>query len=455
MTMKVLVLGATGLAHALVWKLFNSNRIDQLASMPGNGGASLLAPVASGRDNLTETVRWAYDEEFNVIVPADADVLGAGLVDEATPLKMAVWGPPKRSALLERSPLWAKEFLNRYKIPTATGRAFGDRATAERYLAAHPLPVMLHSDYPSEFDGAYTDRGAAMAALDGIFALPPKDDHFRGVVIEMPAAGPTVAYSCFTDGTTLLPLLPTRIYDRLDDGDAGWAAAGMGAHTSPTPLLSRIGAYIHTLVLEPLLIALQRENLPWWGILGVDCAITPAGPQVVRIRSTLGDPEAQVVLPRLEDDLFTLIAACNNRSLNTLPPLRWKPEASVGVTLVAQGYPHTFPTGLSIAGLNDLDPGVLAFHSETANPLGMNYVSVAVTMPEKRGLLGGFSSAFSEAMLVRPSGPSQLSTLGGRALTMVALGASLAEARTRAYQNLARVAMPRSYHRTDIGAQEL
>ncbi len=453
--MKVLVIGATGTAHALVWKLFNSDRIDQLASIPGNGGASMLAPVAPARETLTETVRWAYNEDFNVIVPADGDVLGEGLVDEATPLKMAVWGAPKRSALLQRSPLWSKEFLNRYKIPTSPGRAFGDRATAERYLAAHSLPVMLWSDYPSEFDGAYTDRGAAMAALDGIFALPLRDDHFRGVVIEAPAAGPTVAYSCFTDGTTLVPLLPARIYDRLDNDDAGWAAAGMGAHTSPTPLLERIGDYIHRLVMVPLLAALARENLPWWGILGVDCAITAAGPQVIRIRTTLGDPEAQVVLPRLQDDLFTLIAACNNRALHTLPPLRWKPEASVGVTLVAQGYPHTFPTGLSIGGLTELEAGVLAFQSETVNPVGMNYVSVMVQMPEKRGLLGGFGSAFSEAMLVRPSGPSQLSTQGGRVLTVVALGANLADARAKAYANLGRIALPRSYHRTDIGLHEI
>lgn len=455
MVMKVLVLGNSGVAHALVWKLFNSDRIDQLASAPGNGGASILAPIAPAHDTLKETVRWAYDEGFNVLVPADGTVLGAGLADEATPLKMAVWGAPKRSALVEHSPLWAKEFLNRYQIPTATGRAFGDRATAERYLAAHSLPVMLAGDYASEFDGAYSERGAAMAALEGIFALPPQEGHFRGVVIEAPPAGPTVAYSCLTDGTTLLPLLPVRVYDRLDDGDGGWAAPGMGAHTSATPLLTKVGEYIHKLVMEPLLAALKRENLPWWGILGVDCAISADGPKVLRIRTTLGDPEAQVVLPRLEDDLFTLIAACNNRSLHSLPPLRWKLGASVGVSLVAHGYPHAFPTGLSIKGVNDLDSGVLAFHNETINPTGMKYVPIEVQMPEKRSLFTGFGEAFSEAMLVRPSGPSQLSTAGGRALTVVALGPSLTEARAKAYANLSRITMPSAYHRSDIAIREI
>ena len=453
--MKVLVLGSSGVAHALVWKLFSSSQIDQLASLPGNGGASILAPIAPGQDTVKETARWAYDEEFNVIVPAEGGALTDGLVDEATPLKMAVWGPPRRSALVERSPLWAKEFLNRYKIPTATGRAFGDAATAERYLAAHTLPVMLAGDYPSEFDGAYMDRGSAMAALEGIFALPPRDGHFRGVVIEAPPAGPTVSYSCLTDGATMVPLLPARIYDRLDDGDGGWAAPGMGAHTSATPLLNKIGDYIHKLVMEPLLAALAQEKLAWWGILGVDCAVTPDGPKVTRIRTTLGDPEAQVVLPRLEDDLFPLIAACHNRSLHTLPPLRWKPGASVGVTLVAQGYPHSFPTGMAINGVSDLEPGVMAFHNETVNPGGLKYVSVQMQMPEKRSLISGFGDALSDAMLVRPSGPSQLSAMGGRALTVVALGDSLEAARARAYANLARISMQRSYNRSDIAAREI
>ncbi|HYF65896.1 MAG TPA: phosphoribosylglycinamide synthetase C domain-containing protein [Herpetosiphonaceae bacterium] len=453
--MKVLVHGSSGVAHALVWKLFNSSRIDQLASLPGNGGANILAPIAPGHGTIKESVRWAYDEEFNVIVPADGGALTDGLVDEATPLKVAVWGPPRRSALLERSPLWAKEFLNRYKIPTSAGRAFGDFATAERYLAAHSLPVMLAGDYPSEFDGAYMDRGSAMAALEGIFALPPRDGHFRGVVIEAPPAGPTVSFSCLTDGATLLPLLPARIYDRLDDGDGGWAAPGMGAHTSSSPLLGKVGEYIHKLVMEPLLAALRQENLAWWGVLGVDCAVTAEGPKVMRIRTTLGDPEAQAVLPRLEDDLFPLIAACNNRTLHTLPPLRWKPGASVGVTLVAQGYPHSFPTGMSIGGISDLEPGVMAFHSETVNPSGLSYVSVQMQMPEKRSLITGFGEALSDAMLVRPTGPTQLSTMGGRALTVVALGDSLEAARARAYANLGRITMQRSYNRTDIAAGEI
>ncbi|HEY1013859.1 MAG TPA: phosphoribosylglycinamide synthetase C domain-containing protein [Herpetosiphonaceae bacterium] len=460
--MKALILGANGPAHALVWKLFNSDRLDHIVSSPGNGGAGILAPIVAAKETVAATVQWAYEESFRLIVPATPEPLQEGLVEEATSMRIAAWGPPKQSALLTKSRLWAKEFLNRYQLPTAPGKAFGDFATAERYLASQSLPVLLWGDYPSEFDGAYMDRAAVMKALAGIFALPPRPDHFRGVVIEAPVVGPSVSCSCITDGATALPLLPVRIYERLEDGDRGWAAPGMGGHTSPSPLLAKIGDYIQRQILQPLLAALQRENLPWWGVLGVDCVIASDGPKVTQIRCTLGDPEAQVLLPRLEDDLFSLIVATNNRNLQSLPPLRWKPGASVGVGLVAQGYPHNFPTGLALNGVSDLEAGVLAFQSETTNPFSMNYV------PDSHELLGGgygggyggslitgFADSLSSAMLVRESGPTRLTTHGGKPVLVVAQGQTLAEARQRAYANLERLTLRPSFHRTDIGAQDL
>lgn len=453
--MKILVLGASGAAHALVWKLFNSGRIESIAAMPGNGGTGLLAPNVPARESIKATVEWANQENFRIIIPADGSFLNAGLVEEAAQWKIAVWGAPKRSVLLEQSVLWAKEFLNRYKIPTATGRAFGDLVTAERYLASQTLPVMLSGDEPSEFDGGYSDRAEAMTALEGIFSLPLPEGRFRGVVIETPALGPTVAYSCLTDGQTLLPLQAVRTYDRLENGDAGWAAVGMGAHSGASPLLDKIGEFIHVQIMQPLLAALQREKLAWWGVLGVDCAITAEGPKVLRIRSTLSDSEAHVLLPRLTDDLLGLIAACNNRSLHTLPSLRWQQQSAVGVTIVASGYPHSFPTGIGVRGMGDLDAGMLAFHNETINPNSMEYVSSEFQMPEKRRFMSGLGTAFSEAMLVRPTGPNILTSQGGRILTLVGQANSREQAREQAYANVAKLTIPSSYYRTDIGASEL
>lgn len=452
--MKALILGANGPAHALVWKLFNSDRVDHIVGSPGNGGTGILAPVVEARETVAATVQWAYEESFRLIVPATAQPLQEGLVEEASSMRIATWGPPKQSALLTKSRLWAKEFLNRYQLPTAPGKAFGDFATAERYLASQPLPVLLWGDYPSEFDGAYMDRAAAMQALAGIFALPPRPDHFRGAVIEAPVVGPSVSCSCVTDGAATVPLPPVRIYERLEDGDRGWAAPGMGGHTSASPLLAKIGEYIQRQILQPLLAALQRENLPWWGVLGVDCVITADGPKVTQIRCTLGDPEAQLLLPRLQDDLFALIAATNNHTLQSQPPLRWKPGASVGVALVAQGYPHNFPTGLALNGVSDLEPGVLAFQSETTNPFSMSYVPESHSMMSS-SLITGFADSLSSAMLVRETGPTRLTTHGGKPVLLVAQGQTLDEARQRAYANLRRLSLQPSFHRTDIGAQDL
>lgn len=453
--MKVLVLGKNGAAHAYVWKLFNSQRIDSLATMPGNGGTSLLVPNAEHIEHINELVKWAYDEHFQVIIPAEGSYLGAGLTDAAAAYKIPVCGPPKQSAVLERSRLWLKEFLNRHQIPTSTGRALGDLATAERYLASQPMPLVLWGDYPSEYDGAYTDRAEALAALAGIFALPPREGHYRGVVIEQPALGPTVALSAITDGTTLIPMQAVRIYDRLEDNDQGWAAEGMGAHTEPGGILKQLGGYLSAAILEPIRAALLRDKMPWWGILGVDCAITASGPQVLRIRTTLSDPEAQVLLPLLEDDLFPFLVAANNRSLLNVPALRWRYEASVGVTMVASGYPHSFSTGMAIDGITELEPGVVAFQNETANPNGLRYVSDEMHMPEKRGLLSGVSSALSDAILVRSMGPTRLSSQAGRIVTVTAQASSLTAAHEKAYSNLKRLRISSAVYRHDIGLREL
>ncbi len=454
--MKVLVLGESGATHALVWKLFNSNHVDKLVSMPGNGGAGVLAPIAPALDSIDAQVRWAYEQSVKLIVPSSGMPLAQGLTDDATPLKVAVWGPPRQSAFFAISRLWTKEFLNRHSLPTSAGRAFIDFQTAERYLAAQTLPVNLWNDYPSEYDGAYSDRSAAMTALKEIFALPPRDGNLRGVVIEAPQVGPTISLSCLTDGTVLRPLLPVRIYDRLEDGDGGWAAPGMGAYTSDGGMLARVGDYIYKQALEPLFAAIKQEQLPWWGILGVDCTITAQGPRITNIRSTLGDPETQVLMPRLENDLMQLIAACHNGNLDQLPPLRWKQRASVGVTLVAQGYPHSHRTGLDISGLGELESGVLGFQHKTENPVSMDYVpddpNAEFTMTSSvNATLGDIFSSQPDLH----GGPARIISHGGRIVTIVALGDSLDAARTRAYANLQRISVPQSYHRTDIASREL
>src|SRR5690349_10469862 len=219
--MKILLLGNDGRAHALTWKLFNSPLVGELIAAPGNGGSGSLAPnVELDIGDAAAVARWAFDEGIDIVVPADSRPLHAGLVDEAISLQIGVCGPSQRSAGLERSRCLAKEFMLRHKLPTAPGRAFADRATAEKYLATQPLPVMIKADHSDAGEAIYADRYAALEGLNELFAAQTSGAG-PGVVIEAALHGPRVVMSAFTDGRTVVPLLPARLYDRVEENEHG------------------------------------------------------------------------------------------------------------------------------------------------------------------------------------------------------------------------------------------
>src|SRR5262245_17464498 len=304
-SMKVLVLGNDGRAHALVWKLFNSSLIDELICAPGNGGSGPLVPSADlDPTDAATAAHWAFDEEIDLVVPADSRPLRAGLADEVTALHGGVCAPPQRSTALEYSRCQAKEFMLRYNLPTAAGRAFTSLPTAEKFLATQPLPLMIKADHRGVGESVYYDRYAALEGLRELFAQPTPESANGGVVIEAYLAGPRVILSAFTDGRTAVPLLPTRLYDRIEAGDGGPLALGVGAHTGNSTFGRRLGEYMHEKLIVPIVAGLARDGLPYWGILGIDCIITESGPRLTALRCAMREGEAQVVLPRLEDDLL-------------------------------------------------------------------------------------------------------------------------------------------------------
>jgi phosphoribosylamine--glycine ligase len=442
--MKILVLGGDGRAHAIVWKLFNSATADVLVA-PGNGGASQLAPVVDlDPADAAEVARWAFAEGVDLIVPADSASLSAGLVDEVVAMHIGVCGPAQRTTLVERSRCFARGFLERAGLPVARGRACADLATAEKYLAAQPLPLLLRADAPNDADGVYDDRYAALGALRTIFADRPGGGEGVGVVIEEHLPGIIVSISAITDGVVSRPLLPVRLYDRLGPEPNSPLAPGMGAVTGNSSYATRLGAYMHTQIVERVVAGLAREGLPYWGILGVDCVVTDQGPRVTGLRCSLRDMEAQAVLPRLESDFAQLIQAAITRRLDRVPPLAWRDEASVAIGLVAQGYPHHFPVGSALQGLTDLDDGVLLFHDQTTNPAGLRYTPAAY-----KG--GGGLAALLSGGGVSTAG---ITVTGGHVAAVVALGATLAGARGRALLNAERVRFPGRTYREDVGAHE-
>jgi len=451
--MKVLLLGDDGRAHTLAWKLFNSPLVDELICAPGNGGTAPLVPATTLElADAAAVARWAFAEGIDIIVPAASRTLHAGLVDEVVALHIGVCGPSQRSAALERSRCQAKEFLLRANLPTPPGRAFSNLATAEKYLATQPLPVMIKADHPDAGEASFGDRYAALEGLRELFNARTLEGTAGGVVIERYLSGARVVFSAFTDGRTAVPLLPVRLYDRVEQGDTGAHARGVGAHTSNSIFARRLAEHLHQKFILPIVAGLARDGLPYWGILGIDCIITERGPWLVGLRSSMREGEAQVVLPRLEDDLMPWIQAMIAQRLHELPAPIWSPVASVGIGLMARGYPHHFPTGGMIRGMEDLDEGVLAFHSATENPAGLRYIPRVSATP-----IPGRPSGRGPNMPIFAAGAAGVDathTTGGLVMTVVAQGATLAGSRGRAMINAERVMFEGRTFRSDIAAKE-
>lgn len=441
--MKVLVLGNDGRAHALVWKLFNSPLVSEIICMPGNGGTGQIAPsVDLESDDPATIARWVFDEGVDIIVPASSRPLQQGVVDEVVAFHVGVCGPSQRSTVLAHSRCRAKEFMLQHQLPTAPGRAFTNLATAEKYLAIQPLPLCIKADHPVAGEVIYHERHAALIGLRDLFAARPLEGPNDGVVIEQYLQGPRVVLSAFTDGRTAVPLLATRLYDKTEVGDQGAFAPGIGAHTGESRFAYLLRDYLHQKFILPTVEGLAKEDLPYWGILGVDCIVTNNGPRLTGLRCSLREGEAQVVLPRLEDDLLPWIQAMISQRLHDYPLPTWSPMPSVGIGLFAQGYPHHFATGGLIQGLEDLDEGVRVFHNATETPSSLTYTPRS---NRSSSLLG---------MLVGTIPNHTLHVAGGHPLTIVVMATTLVEAHQKALRNAERIVFGGRSFRTDIGAKE-
>jgi phosphoribosylamine--glycine ligase len=306
---------------------------------------------------------------------------------------------------------------------------------------------MIKADNPAAGEAAYDDRYAALEGLRDLSAARTLEGPNDGVVIESYLKGPRLVMSAFTDGRTAVPLLPARLYEHVEEGDRGAAGRGVGAHTGNSTFARKLADFLQAKFVAPVVAGLAREALPYWGILGIDCVVTDQGPRLIGLHSSMREGEAQVVLPRLEEDLLPWLEAMIAQRLHELPAPRWSPTASVGIGLMARGYPHHFPVGGAIRGLEDLDEGVLAFHSATENPTGLRY-----TPRLSRG--SGAGVGLPGFPLFGAGGAGALHTTGGLVMTVVVTGATLAGARGRALINAERITFEGRTFRTDIAAKE-
>jgi phosphoribosylamine---glycine ligase len=414
----VLVVGGGAREHALAWKLSRAVGVEELYAAPGNPGLAGIAscvPIAS--DATVELAEFASSLRIDLTVVGPELPLVLGIADEFARRGLLVVGPSRAAAELEGSKVFTKEFCVRHGIPTAKARVVRNRDEAAAAVKELKVPVVFKADGLAAGKGVQVCRRKddVEAALARYFEERAFGSAGEQVLVEECLEGEEISFMVLTDGTSVLPLASARDYKRLGDGDEGPNTGGMGS-VSPAPMESGLAANILRTIVHPTVTGLAAEGRPYRGVLYAGVMVTKEGPQLLEYNCRFGDPETQVVIPRLDDDLLPLLRAA---ALGELGALRanWKREAAVCVVLAADGYPGAPRRGDAITGVGEAlaQPGVLLFHAGTALQDG------------------------------------RLLTAGGRVLSVVGRGVTLDEAARTAYSAVAHVQFDGMQYRRDIG----
>lgn len=414
--MRVLLVGSGGREHALGWKLSTSPRVTELISLPGNPGLAELGAIVEGVEPLDigAVAALARIHSVDLVVVGPEAPLAAGLADALSSLGIPVFGPTRAAARLEASKSFAKDVMNRAGVPTGEAMAFTEPAAAHQAIESAPGPFVVKADGLAAGKGVLVTESVDEAhgwvdrCFEGMFG-----EAGATVVIEEFLDGPEVSVFAVCAGTEAVTLEPARDYKRLGDGDTGPNTGGMGAYSPVDDLPPDLLGSTLRDIISPTLHQLKEDGTPYVGFLYAGLVLTPDGPRVLEFNVRLGDPEAQVVLPRLETDLVDMIEGALEGDLAA--PV-WSDNAAAEVVLAAEGYPESPAKGATIRGLDALPEDVLVFHAGTA----------------REG--------------------NRTVTGGGRVLDLVALGDTVTAARERVYAAVAKVSWPGVQYRTDIAA---
>ncbi len=419
--MRVLVVGSGAREHTILWKLAQSPSAPRLYSAPGNGGTGLIAEnVAIGATEIDRLAEWALANAIDLTVVGPEDPLAAGLADRFRRVGLLVFGPTKDGARIEGSKAWAKELMNRYGVPTARSATFTSPTAAEEYVKSQPLPIVVKADGLAAGKGVVvaTTHEQALAAISQLMRDKTTGSAGDRVVVEECLEGTEVSLLAFTDGSTVVPMVPACDYKRVFDDDQGPNTGGMGAYSPPRFVTRQMVEQIEETVLKPVVHGVAREGISYSGVLYAGLMITSNGPMVLEFNCRFGDPETQVILPRLKSDLLDVMLRTAEGRLGEIQ-VEWHDEPSCGVVLASGGYPGEFARGYPIAGLDSLDADALVFHAGT----------------KRQG--------------------DDIVTSGGRVLTVVATGRDMREARQNAYRNAEKIRFTDIHYRKDIAAREL
>jgi len=419
--MRVLVVGGGGREHTLVWKLTQSPKVDKVYVAPGNAGtASIAENVALPPNDFDSIAGLARDNGVDLVVVGPEAPLAAGIVDFLHGIGITTFGPTKKAAFIESSKTFAKELMFKYRIPCAKSETFTSLAGAWSYIKSQHFPVVIKADGIAAGKGVViADKEEdALEALNNIMVARVFGDAGNKVLIEECMVGKEVSLLVFTDGTTVVPMVPACDYKRIGDNDKGLNTGGMGSYSPPGFFNDDVKADVVDRIARPVIEAMNREGKPYKGVLYVGLMMTSEGPKVLEFNARFGDPETQVILPRLKTDLVEIIMAVIEGRLNEIN-IEWRLGACVGVVMASGGYPSKYQTGYQINGLDSLNSGVQVFHAGTK--------------------LDG----------------DRVITSGGRVLTVVVSGSSIAEARDEVYANISRISFDGAVYRSDIALREV
>lgn len=441
----VLVIGSGAREHAIVWKLLQSPQVKDVYVAPGNAGTALIARnIKVPVEDLSGLRKAAVENHIDLTVIGPEVPLAEGIVDYFQSSHMRVFGPTQSAARIESSKGFAKELMQRHGIPCARSETFSDPVAARDYLYRAGAPIVVKADGLAAGKGVMVCQTLEEAeeAVDAAMRRMVFGSAGHAVVIEDYLEGQEVSVLAFSDGEHVLPMEPATDYKRALDGDLGLNTGGVGSYSPPPFFGPDELQHTREMILEPAVRALKAEGSPFVGCLYAGLMMTNQGIKVIEFNARFGDPEAQVVLPRLQTDFLDLLEACVDGRLGTME-LDWDPKACVGVVMASGGYPEKYETGFSITGLDQLDDGIRVFHAGTAaRPLASN-------KGLERLFALGLPSPGVDALL-----SGDVVTSGGRVLTVVGMGDTLEEARQRVYANVGRIEFEDAQYRTDIGAPE-
>lgn len=417
--MKVLIVGSGGREHAIAVSVAKSSQVDKIYCAPGNAGIAFVAEcVDIAAMEFEKLADFAEEKQIDLTIIGMDDPLVGGIVDVFEERGLRVFGPRKNAAIIEGSKAFSKDLMKKYHIPTAAYENFTDADAALKYLETAPMPIVLKAD------GLALGKGVLICntlqeAKDGVKTLmldKQFGDAGNEIVIEEFMTGPEVSVLCYCDGTQIKPMTSAQDHKRAKDGDEGLNTGGMGTF-SPSPFYTdEVRKFCEEKVYQPTMDAMKAEGRDFVGILFVGLMLTKDGPKVLEYNARFGDPEAQVVLPRMKNDIIDVVNACIDGKLDEVD-LQFEDNAAVCVVLASDGYPEHYEKGKVITGFENFDgkEGYYVFH--------------AGTKKTEKGIV----------------------TNGGRVLGVTAKGANLKEARANAYEATKLISFENKYMRHDIG----